>query len=292
MTLNNSNIIITNKFILESDHDFLYHFGIDKKTGNLSEEYGDVKVVCTGGCYKRLENYAKMFAKNSGLLISENKCKTNRYILYKTGPILWISHGIGSPSLSIMLIETIKMLHYANATDVSYIRLGTSGGVGVAPGTVVISSGGINGELKQEHIQYVLGNKVTTPAILDKNLQSELIETAKSLNIPYETGLTLCADDFYEGQGRLDGAFCNYTEKDKFDFLKRIYKLGVRNFEMESTCFASLLNRANIKGAIICVALLNRFNGDQIDMDEETYHEFELRPYKLICQYLKNKFSL
>uniref|UniRef100_A0A0N5B641 PNP_UDP_1 domain-containing protein n=1 Tax=Strongyloides papillosus TaxID=174720 RepID=A0A0N5B641_STREA len=291
MSAKNSDINVTNKFIQNAEKDFLYHFGLDRQSNDFEKTFGDVKVVCTGGCYKRIENYALMFAKEVGLPIPKNLCQSYRYVLYKTGPILWISHGIGSASLSIMLIETIKLLYYAKATGVSYIRIGTSGGIGVDGGTVIISSGGVNGELKQEHIQYVLGKKITNPAVLDKELQSELVETAKKLKIPHDIGLTLCADDFYEGQGRLDGAFCNYTEEDKFNFLKKIHEIGVRNIEMESTCFASLLNRANIKAAIICVALLNRLNGDQVDVDKDTYHDFEMRPYKIVCEYLKNKFN-
>lgn len=31
----------------------------------------------------------------------------------------------------------------------------------------------------------------------------------------------MSADDFYEGQGRLDGAFCDYEEQDKLEFLKK-----------------------------------------------------------------------
>ncbi|CEF64218.1 Nucleoside phosphorylase domain and Uridine phosphorylase, eukaryotic family-containing protein [Strongyloides ratti] len=291
MLIEGSGINITNKFIQQTEKDFLYHFGLDKQSDAFDKTFKDVKIICTGGCYKRIENYAMMFAKEVGLPTPKNMCKSYRYVLFKTGPILWISHGIGSASLSIMLIETIKLLYHAKATDVSYIRIGTSGGIGVDGGTVIISSGGVNGELKQEHIQYVLGEKVTHSATLDRQLQQELVETAKKLEIPYDTGLTLCADDFYEGQGRLDGAFCNYTEEDKFKFLEKIYKIGVRNFEMESTCFASLLNRANIKAAIICVALLNRLKGDQIDIDNDTYHDFEMRPYRIVCQYLKNKFT-
>ena len=44
----------------------------------------------------------------------------------------------------------------------------------------------------------------------------------------------MCCDDFYEGQGRLDGALCDYTEADKMEFLERAKEEGVRNIEMES----------------------------------------------------------
>lgn len=72
-----------------------------------------------------------------------------------------IQHGMGVPSLSIMLNEIIKLLHYAGATDVMFIRVGTSGGIGVDPGTVVVSSGAVNGLLEDKHIQFIHGNIVS-----------------------------------------------------------------------------------------------------------------------------------
>ena len=54
----------------------------------------------------------------------------------------------------------------------------------------------------------------------------------------------------YEGQGRLDGAFCDYTEADKMAFLRAAYDHGVRNIEMESVCFAAFCQRANVRGTI------------------------------------------
>lgn len=41
-----------------------------------------------------------------------------------------LQHGIGIPSISIILNELIKLLHYANARDVIFFRVGTSGGLG------------------------------------------------------------------------------------------------------------------------------------------------------------------
>lgn len=47
---------------------------------------------------------------------------------------------------------------------------------------------------------------------------------------------------------RLDGFFCDYKSEEKFDFLRTLYTKGVRNIEMESTCFASMTYRAGVKG--------------------------------------------
>lgn len=119
----------------------------------------------------------------------------------------------------------------------------------------------------------------------------------------------MCTYDFYEGQGRLDGAFCEFSEQDKMDYLEKLQEFGVMNIEMEgkvvvsfnhcfnsdvdvfvlATIFAALTHHAGIKGkwsskkvvqlsehknkfllitaAIVCVALLNRLNGDQVRND-------------------------
>ena len=66
------------------------------------------------------------------------------------------------------------------------------------------------------------------------------------------------------GQGRLDGAFCDYTEQEKLDFLKKIHAEGIINMEMESLMFAALSHHAGIRGAVVCVTLLDRLKGDQV----------------------------
>lgn len=39
-------------------------------------------------------------------------------------------HGMGAPSLSILLHELLKLITYAKCTDVVFLRIGTSGGIG------------------------------------------------------------------------------------------------------------------------------------------------------------------
>ena len=98
-----------------------------------------------------------------------------------------------------MLNETIKLLHYAHATDVSFIRIGTSGGIDVAPGTVVVAKGAVNGLFEEFHIQYINGKIVKREAKLDQALARDLYTHGRSISIPVVQGKTLCADDFYEG---------------------------------------------------------------------------------------------
>lgn len=69
-------------------------------------------------------------------------------------------------------------------------------------------------------------------------------------------------------QGRLDGAFCEYTEADKMEYLTKLRNNGVVNIEMEVLPFAALTHQAGIKGAVVCVALLDRLKGDQVNFKE------------------------
>ena len=43
---------------------------------------------------------------------------------------IFLQHGMGVPSITILLHEIIKLLKYSGAVDPVIIRLGTSGGVG------------------------------------------------------------------------------------------------------------------------------------------------------------------
>ena len=99
-----------------------------------------------------------------------------------------------------MLVEMLKLIHHAKAVDVTFFRLGTSGGVGVDPGTVVVTSEAINGGMESGYVQYISGQKVIRPTVLDEKLSQELLAEAEKKGIPAVRGKTLCADDFYEGE--------------------------------------------------------------------------------------------
>lgn len=72
----------------------------------------------------------------------------------------------------------------------------------------------------------------------------ELKALADPLQDPYDTvsGRTMCTYDFYEGQGRLDGAFCEFTEADKMEYLQQLSDNGVVNIEMEGKISQLLLS--------------------------------------------------
>lgn len=89
----------------------------------------------------------------TGLTLNDITKITDRYSMYKVGPVLFANHGIGCPSLSILLNEIMKLLHYAGCEDLTFFRIGTCGGIGVDPGTVIITDQAVDGLLRPEYRQ-------------------------------------------------------------------------------------------------------------------------------------------
>ncbi|XP_002137161.2 uridine phosphorylase 1-like [Drosophila pseudoobscura] len=278
--------------------DVLYHLGMDTATMDFPKVFGDVRFVCMGGTAERMERFAYKIMKELSLKLNPATTLRNmaepghRYALYKVGPVLCVSHGMGCPSISILLHELIKMLHHAKCQDPVFIRIGTCGGIGIEPGTVVISSEALDGMLNPYYELIVQGKVVLYSSKLDQCLANELL----SLAIPCEDefctiiGKTICTNDFYEGQTRLDGAFCDYTNQSKTAYLQSVQCQGVVNFDMESTAFAALTNRANIRSAVVSMCIVNRMEGDQILSPPECLSEWEKRPQVLVARYIRKEF--
>ncbi|WAR04266.1 UPP2-like protein [Mya arenaria] len=233
--------------------------------------FGDVKFVCFGGSPKRMEKFAQFMVGQlnekipAGMTLSDISHGSDRYVLYKVGPVL-----------------SVSMLYHADCKDVKFFRLGTSGGLGLEPGTVVITDAAAT-----------LGMILQHPAFLDRDLCEQLQEIGTK-NQQYETviGKTMCTYDFYEGQARLDGAFCDFTEEDKMAFLKRIHDRGVLNIEMESLCFAAMAHRAAVKSAIICCTIVDRLKSDQITASHETLEEWQERPQKIVAKFIRKQLGI
>lgn len=200
---------------------------------------------------------------------------------------------MGIPSISIMLHEMIKLVSHAKCRDVIFLRIGTCGGIGLEPGTVVVSESAVDG-LFQPHLELaILGKLVQRPALLDSTLVDDLMACARPED-KFSTikGKTMCTEGFYEGQGRLDGAFCDYTEEEKMEYLQEAHQRGVRNIEMESLCFAAMCHHAGIKGAVACVTLLDHLHGDQITHSHDQLSEFGERPASIVARLIRKRLGI
>ena len=274
--------------------DALYHLGLDTNM-DLQSMFGHIKYVCMSGSAVRITRFTKQVAEELELGISPADIKpvgkTERFTMYTVGDVLTVSHGMGMPSILILLHELTKLLEYAGAKDVAYIRIGTSGGIGLAPGTVVVTTKSLNGKLEPLYRQIVLGKDVEYPSTLNESLTSDIMATKK--DIPVELGMTLSTNDFYEEEGHLDGALLPpYTKKEVNDFNQRLLDSGVKNIEMESGAFAAFTLRAGIPAAVVCATLTDRFDGDQIPFSKEELKKFSDNAQNLVLQFLKEKHGV
>ncbi|GFS08961.1 uridine phosphorylase [Elysia marginata] len=292
---------LANPHIKPGQEDVLYHIALGTKSHNLQYLFHDVKFVCLGGSPSRMRQFAEYLVSvlqieiPSGMGLTNIASGSDRYVLYKVGPVLSVSHGMGVPSLSIIFHEIVKLLHHAGCSDVTFFRLGTSGGLGIEPGSLVITEEAVDGLLRPYMELATLGKLVQHPSRLDPDLAQELLSLAQADPAcqAHNTYLakTMCTLDFYEGQARLDGAFCDYQEKDKMTFLKKVHESGVCNIEMESLCFASYCHRAGIRGAVVCVTLLDRLKGDQISTPHDTLEDWQRRAQNLVASYIKQRLK-
>lgn len=235
-----------------------------------------------------MEHIYDFVAEKAGLPTAIGK--KERFELYKVGPVIVVSHGMGMPSMQIELDEVTKLLHYADAKDFKYFRIGTSGGVGIEGGDVVIADEAINDSLEPVHKKTELGVEKSYPTTLDSQLAQELLAVAGDINA--QIGKTMGTDDFYLGQGRTDGFLKpSYTVEQKVAFLKRAYQVGVRNIEMEATAFASFCLRAGIPAAIVCCALLNRMDGDQVTSTKEELAGFSDNAEAVVISYIERQLG-
>ncbi|XP_023166040.1 uridine phosphorylase 1-like isoform X2 [Drosophila hydei] len=284
-----------NPYIECLNPDILYHLTLDTKTTDFPKVFGDVRFVCLGGTGDRMNKFANFIIGEIGLTLSmavqliDISAGGHRYALYKAGPVLCASHGIGGPSISILLHELIKLVYHAKCQDPVFFRLGTSGGIGLEPGTVVITTQALDSQLRPAYEVVVHTKPQLWPTTLNQTLAKELSSLSDPCEDGYDTvlGKTLSANDFYVEQSRLDGAFCMYTPQKKMCFLQQISKMGVANMEMESTAFAAILHQAGIRAAVVCVTIVNRNDGDQIDTPPDVLKQFDLRPQILVARYMR-----
>ena len=133
--------------------DYLYHFGLSSNDPLIEELFSDIRIVCMGGSSKRMEAFAKEAVTTLGLCVDipvVNISKSDRYSLFKVrqifichpsfispvfhfsffilsrafntefshhikvGPIISVNHGIGGPSISIVLHEVLTYLSFTS----------------------------------------------------------------------------------------------------------------------------------------------------------------------------------
>lgn len=290
--------MIVNPNLSALNENFLYLLQFDLNQENLAK-FSGIKHVIMQGSSKRAENLAVKLASKISKIDTRffkpiNLVNTSNFAVYRVGNILSVSHGMGNVTIDALLHELTKLLHYAGNQDFNYIRVGTSGGIGLEPGTIVVTKQSFMPNLQAYYTTYELDKQIDLPTQFDAKLVEEIIN-AQPKNLPFNVvvGNSIAADDFYLGQCRYDGAMkARQTHEWRNEFFKKIQALDIYNFEMESTALAAFCGKAKIPATMIAVTLLNRLDGDQVTSTAEQLGEYSDRSHEVVMNYLLNQETI
>lgn len=270
--------------------DVYYHFGVASDDPIL-KKFRDVKAVVLCGSGGRIEEFAAIWSKKRKRKIYALP-KEERFVTRYCDGVLFASHGMGMPSASICVQELMRMVYFLKDGNleemdkVFWTRVGTSGGVGLEGGTVVVTTEGLMADMKPYRV--LVGEREHYfDGKFPKDVAQAIIDANKDSGLPIEMGKTIAGNEFFIEQMRLDGAIRLAEESWKFGWLDWIHENGVRNIEMEGAMLAGFLNHWGFsKFAMICCTLLNRMNGDQVTATKEQLHSYSERSGTVLFNYL------
>lgn len=278
--------------------DAYYHLGVSSDDPML-DGMRDIRAVVMGGSGGRMVEFARRWSGlNAGAEILAFP-KEDRFVTRYCAGVLFVSHGMGMPSASIALQEVMRLAYFLTQGDLEaldrifWVRVGTSGGVGLEPGTVVVSTEGLMADLRPYRLLQGAQGEYWFDGTFPKPVRDEIIAANVNSSIPIVSGITLATNEFFLEQFRLDGAIRMETLESKAAWLESLAVRGVKNIEMEGAMFAGFLNYWGFsRFAMICVALLNRLEGDQVHATPQQMEAFNDRSGDVLFAYLASSFGL
>lgn len=237
----------------------LYHLGyrFPRDKAFVHSQFHHVRVVLLCGTISRAKKLAQCFGNDA---CQYDYSRTDRFMLLLPVPtVLIASHGIGLGSIDCLLNDLHHLLTTSTVSDYCYLRIGSSGGVGIPPGTVVVTRNALNSCLKPEMPLAVLGSTHYLPARLDIPLKQKLFAfLERQSSFQCVMGDTLCAETFFDAQARTDGANPLFSPEQAAAYLKHCHEAGVKNIEMESLPLATFATRVGVPAAVACVTFVDR----------------------------------
>ncbi len=272
--------------------DVYYHLGITSDDPIVAE-LGGLRAVVLAGSGERILDLTRRWSARGADAPVLALPKEERFVSRYCAGVLFVSHGMGMPSASIALQELMRLVYVAKGgdleqlADVFWARVGTSGGVGLAAGSVVVSTEGVMPDLKPFRLLQGGRGEYWFDGRFPRDIASDLRAAGAGGGFPVELGRTVAANEFFLEQHRLDGAICLDTDATKRAWLDWIRAEGVRNIEMEGAMFAGYLNHWGFpRFAMVCVTLLDRLEGDQVTATPGQLRSFAERPGELVLSHL------
>jgi uridine phosphorylase len=275
-----------------SERDVYYHFGVSSDDAIL-ESFRGVKAVVMAGSGGRITEFAQQWSQLHGDAEIIALPKEERFLTRYCAGVLFASHGMGMPSAAIAVQELMRMLYFLKDGDlerldeVFWARVGTSGGVGLPGGAVVVTTEGVMADLLPYRVLNGGFGEYWFDSRFPAGIAQAIIDANAGTGFPVVTGKTVAGNEFFLEQFRLDGAISMETVQTKMAWLDWIHGNGVRNIEMEGAMLAGYLNHWGFsRFAMICCTLLNRLEGDQVTASPEELHSYSERSGTVLMNYL------
>ena len=279
--------------VLAGDYvDNYYHFGVASDDPVL-DGFRDVHAIILAGSRNRIRDFAQRWsALHDGAPVVALP-KEDRFVTRYCNGVLFVSHGMGMPSASITVQELMRLVFFLKGGDleamseVFWARIGTSGGVGLPGGTVVVTTEGVMADLGPYRLLKGGSGEYRFDGSFPADVAEAIVAASAGTGIPVEMGRTVAGNEFFLEQFRLDGAVCLETPESKMAWLEWINAEGVRNIEMEGAMLAGYLNHWGFPSfAMICTTILNRLEGDQVTASNEELNSYTERTWDVLCNYL------
>ncbi|HWR38312.1 MAG TPA: uridine phosphorylase [Patescibacteria group bacterium] len=295
MIRQNINSDLLDQVVAGAVEDIWYHYGISSREP-LLQKMRNVEAVIIAGSGERTDEFARHWSvrRQAPLLALPRQ---DRFVFRYVDKVIFSSHGMGMPSAAIALQELMKMVYFLKDGDLTaldnvfWMRVGTSGGLGVPPGTVVISQEALQTDMKPYRLLN-RGQEYYFDARFPSAPSAALMTIAARLGIAAVAGRTVGSNDFYLEQGRCDGAVSLISEKEKDVWLRALYRQGVTNIEMETPMVAGLLNHWGFpRFAAACAVIVDRLQGDQVISPRAELLKYVENAERLLWGYLEETIS-
>ena len=255
--------------------DVYYHFGLSS-ADPVIEDLRDVRAIVMAGSGRRIDEFARIWSGMNGDAPIIALPKEERFVTRYCAGVLFASHGMGMPSASIAVQELMRMVHFLKRGDldamaeVFWARVGTSGGVGLPGGTIVVTTEGVMADLRPYRVLNGGMGEYWFDSTFPRDVAEDIVHANAGSGLDVVLGKTVAGNEFFLEQFRLDGAVCMETPETKMAWLEWIHDNGVRNIEMEGAMLAGYLNHWGFPWfAMICCTLLDRLQGDQVTATPE-----------------------
>jgi uridine phosphorylase len=168
------------------------------------------------------------------------------------------SCGIGGPAMAIAVEEL------ARVGCRTLIRVGSSGPIDPAlkGGEVVIATAAARFEGTSRAYA-----PAGYPAVADPEVYQALLAAARSLRVPYRTGITATVDTFHPSQGK-PSVRPTVPQRDVVR-VDELEALGIVNIEMEASTLLTVANVLGLRAGVVCAVYPDRDDGRPVPQGEE-----------------------